>query len=91
MADINVGNFRQRHHGTRDMTAAPPHAMPPVAALPVSRGPPGSTARERLVEMRARLIEKLDRQIEGGDLALLSNVQASIDAIDAAAKEVAAP
>jgi hypothetical protein len=47
--------------------------------------PPGAAAREKLIEWRARLIDKLDRQIEGGDLALLGDIQMAIMAIDAAA------
>jgi hypothetical protein len=43
---------------------------------------PGEAARAKLVEFRAELIRKLDRRIEGGDLALIANVQLAIVAID---------
>jgi hypothetical protein len=41
-------------------------------------------ARERLVRMRAGLIEKLDQDFDPGFLPLLANVQIAIAAIDAA-------
>ena len=44
----------------------------------------GSVARERLVRMRAELIEKLDQDFDPGFLPLLANVQTAIAAIDAA-------
>ncbi len=81
------GRCLRGRHRIGVLTAAPVR----LTALPASPGPPGSIAREKLVEMRAALIAGLDLEIIGGSLALLANVQASILAIEAAAKEAAAP
>lgn len=54
-------------------------------------GPPGCIARAALVEMRRDLIARLDAQIDASDLRLLAYTQTSIAAIDAVAKEDAAP
>ncbi|HEY3910983.1 MAG TPA: hypothetical protein VGM07_13975 [Stellaceae bacterium] len=43
---------------------------------------PGATARSKLIGMRAALIDKLDRHLNGGDLALVASVQLAIIAID---------
>jgi hypothetical protein len=42
-----------------------------------------AATRQQLAEMRSRLIGNLGKQIEGGDLALLTSVQGAIAAIDA--------
>ncbi len=47
----------------------------------------GAAARERLVQLRRLLIEKLESAVDGGNIALLASVQMAIDAIDAAAEE----
>jgi hypothetical protein len=39
--------------------------------------------RDRLVEMRAGLVERLAAKIEGGDLALVGSVQTAISAVEA--------
>jgi len=43
---------------------------------------PGTRARLQLCHMRRELIQRLDRCVSGGDLALISSVQLAIDAID---------
>jgi hypothetical protein len=45
-------------------------------------------ARDKLVDMRAALIAKLEHGIDGGDLALLGSVQLGIDAIDCHQEEL---
>ena len=50
-------------------------------------GLPGSLACEKLVMLRRQLIERLDRQIDGGEVTLLANVQLAIDGIDVSAAE----
>jgi hypothetical protein len=51
----------------------------------------GADLRSRLCDMRAALVERLERRIEGGDLALLGSVNAGIDAVDATSDDDAAP
>jgi hypothetical protein len=46
---------------------------------------PGARARAQLFDMRRELIQRLDRAVTGGDLALLGTVQLAINAIDGAA------
>ena len=51
---------------------------------------PRDQLRDRLVEMREQLIDRLAEQITGGDLALLGNVGTALAAlgpVDAQAKE----
>ena len=45
--------------------------------------------RSRLCGMRAELVERLARGIEGGDLALLGTVHGAISAVDAVPEDVA--
>ena len=47
--------------------------------------------RERLVQMRAKLIEQLVEQIDGGGIALLAQLHGAIGAIDATQDEGNAP
>lgn len=49
-------------------------------ALPV---PDRAATRQQLADMRSRLIGKLGKKIEGGDLALLAAVNGAIAAMDA--------
>ena len=42
-----------------------------------------AVARQQLADMRSRLIGNLGKQIEGGDLALLADINGALAAIDA--------
>jgi hypothetical protein len=48
-----------------------------------------SDLRSRLYDMRAGLVKRLEKRIEGGDLALLGSVHGAIEAVAAVPEEVA--
>jgi hypothetical protein len=48
----------------------------------------GADLRSRLCDMRAELVERLARRIDGGDLVLLGTVHGAIAAVDAVPEDV---